>query len=414
MKPIPYSRQSISEEDIEAVCSVLRSDWLTQGPKVREFEEALARECGARHCVAVANGTMALHLACLALGVGSGDLGITSPITFLASANCISYCGGRVDFVDIDPATLCLSPTKVEEYCKTVAVPKVVIPVDFAGVPADLPKFKALSEKYGFRLIEDAAHSLGSTYEHNGRKYACGSCAHTDLAILSFHPVKTITTGEGGAVLTSDDALADKLRCLANHGVVRDPSHFIGRHSALSTQHSATASSLRPSASNDLPPANPWYYEMQSLGFNARITDIQATLGLSQLKRLGEFRVRRQAIVRQYNAAFTGLAEKDIVVLPPWPESADPCYHLYTLRLGPNCRIGRDDLFAKLRGNGIYCQIHYIPVYRQPYYSERNDFDVNRFDKTEDYFTTCISLPLYPELDLDGFTRTVKAINTLL
>ena len=169
MKIIPYSRQSINQDDIDAVCEVLRSDWLTQGPKVREFEEALAKECGAKHCVAVANGTMALHLACLALDVGPGDTGLTSPITFLASANCIAYCGGRPDFADIDPGTLCLSPERVEEYCRTQGTPKVVIPVDFAGVPADLPRFKALSEKFGFRLIEDAAHSLGSTYEHEGQ-----------------------------------------------------------------------------------------------------------------------------------------------------------------------------------------------------------------------------------------------------
>ena len=331
MKPIPYSRQSISEEDINAVVEVLRSDWLTQGPKVREFEEALAHECGAKHCVVVANGTMALHLACLALGVGPGDLGITSPITFLASANCIAYCGGRVDFADIDPTTLCLSPERVEEYCKTVAVPKVVIPVDFAGVPADLPSFKKLSEKYGFKLIEDAAHSLGSTYQHEGRTYACGSCAHTDLAILSFHPVKTITTGEGGAVLTNDDALADKLQVLASHGVVRDPSRFVNDPSSFaaasnlqpptsSNLHLSSASNLQPPTSNCLP----YYYEMQSLGFNARITDIQCALGLSQLKRLKEFKAKRQEIVRLYNDAFKDLAENGTVTLPPGRKAQIP------------------------------------------------------------------------------------------
>lgn len=398
MKPIPYSRQSITEEDIEAVCAVLRSDWLTQGPKVREFEEALAHECGAKHCVVVANGTMALHLACLALDIGKGDLGITSPITFLASANCVAYCGGRVDFADIDPGSLCLSPDRVEEYCKEVAVPKVVIPVDFAGVPADLPRFKDLSERFGFRLIEDAAHSLGSTYEYEGRKYSCGSCGHTDLAILSFHPVKTITTGEGGAVLTDDDRLADKLRCLANHGVVRDPKYFVTRNS-------------EPGTLNQFPA---WYYEMQLLGFNARITDIQCALGLSQLNRLQEFKAKRQEIVRMYNSAFEDLAGKGMVILPPWPEGTDPCYHLYTFRLGPNCRISRNDLFNRLREKGIYCQVHYIPVYRQPYYREKYDFRIDRFPESESYFSGCISLPLYLDLHEQTFDFILATLKSFI
>ena len=208
VKIIPYSRQSIRQDDIDAVTEVLRSDWLTQGPKVKEFEEALASQCRAKHCVAVANGTIALHLACLALEVKEGDVGITSPLSFMASANCIAYCGGKPEFADSDRSRLCLSPDLVEEYCRTRKAPKVVIPVDFAGVPADLPRFKILSEKYGFRLIEDAAHAIGSKYTYEGQDYACASCAHTDLAILSFHPVKNITTGEGGAILTNDEEWA--------------------------------------------------------------------------------------------------------------------------------------------------------------------------------------------------------------
>ncbi len=410
MKPIPYSRQSINQDDIDAVVEVLRSDWLTQGPKVREFEEALAHECGAKHCIAVANGTMALHLACLALDVGPGDLGLTTPITFLASANCIAYCGGRVDFADIEPATLCLSPDRVEEYCRNVAVPKVVIPVDFAGVPADLPSFKKLSEKYGFKLIEDAAHSLGSTYEYNGRRYACGSCAHTDLAILSFHPVKTITTSEGGAVLTNDDALAEKVRCLANHGVVRDPAKFVNQWSAISNHRSATPSDLNPPTSNVF---LPYYYEMQLLGFNARMTDIQATLGLSQLKRLGEFKARRQEIVRKYNSAFAALSKKNAVILPPWPEGTDPCYHLYTLMLGPVASVSRDDLYNRLKENGIHSQVHYIPVYRQPFYSNGNGFDPHSFPEAERYYSNCISLPLYPNFDKQAMDLVVTTIKSL-
>ncbi|MBN2122693.1 MAG: DegT/DnrJ/EryC1/StrS family aminotransferase, partial [Deltaproteobacteria bacterium] len=358
------------------------------------------RECGAKHCVAVANGTLALHLACLALEVGPGDVGLTSPITFLASANCIAYCGGRPDFEDIDPSTLCLSPARVDAYCRTKGVPKVVIPVDFAGVPADLPGFKALSEKYGFHVIEDAAHSLGSTYEFEGRTYRCGSCAHTDLAILSFHPVKTITTGEGGALLTNDDALAAKLRRLSSHGVERDPSRFV--HDPCSNLEPRTSS------------RRPWYHEMQDLGFNARITDIQCALGLSQLRRLGAFKARRRELVRLYDDAFGDLAEKGMVILPPRPEGTDPCSHLYTLRIGPNCTKGRDELFNKLREEGIYCQVHYIPIYRQPFYQRRYPCAASSFPESERYFRHCISLPLFHEMDEKDFTRVVGRLQALL
>ncbi|MDY7037870.1 MAG: DegT/DnrJ/EryC1/StrS family aminotransferase, partial [Thermodesulfobacteriota bacterium] len=227
IKTIPYSRQSINEDDIKAVCEVLRSDWLTQGPKIKEFEEALAKQCGAKHCIVVSNGTIALHLALMALDIETGDVGVTSPISFLASSNCILYCNGKPDFTDIDPKTLCLSPEGVEEYCRQHKAPKVVIPVDFSGIPANLPKFKSLSDEYGFRIIEDAAHSIGSIYSYGGHDYACGSCAHTDMAVFSFHPVKTITTGEGGGILTNNDQLAEKIRRLSNHGVERDSARFI-------------------------------------------------------------------------------------------------------------------------------------------------------------------------------------------
>jgi len=403
VKIIPYSRQSINQDDIDAVCEVLRSDWLTQGPKVKEFEEALAEQCGAKHCVVVANGTMALHLACVALGVGPGDVGLTSPITFLSSANCVQYCGGRPDFADIDAETLCLSPERVEEYCKTRNVPKVVIPVDFAGVPADLPRFKVLSEKYGFRIIEDAAHSLGSTYEYEGRTYACGSCAHTELAILSFHPVKTITTGEGGAVLTNHDHLAARVRRLATHGVERDSSKFISRD---------LGSSLQLPDPGGLAGVKPWYYEMQEVGFNGRITDIQCALGLSQLKRLGQFKTRRQELVRGYNAAFSKLAQKRVVLLPPWPEGTDPCYHLYTLRVGSST-LSRDDLFMRLRDEGVYCQIHYIPIYRQPFFEELLDYHTKHFPEAENYFGSCISIPLFHGMDEETQSRVVEKVSFL-
>jgi UDP-4-amino-4,6-dideoxy-N-acetyl-beta-L-altrosamine transaminase len=397
MQIIPYSKQSINQEDIDSVCAVLGSDWLTQGPKVGELEDALSRLTGARHCIMASNGTLALYLACLALDIQSGDVGVTSPISFFASANCVTFSGGRADFADIDSKTLCLSPETVEEYCKDQLVPKVVIPVDFAGVPADLPQFRKLADKYGFKLIEDAAHAIGSTYTDNSDRHACGSCAHTDMAIFSFHPVKTITTGEGGAVLTNDDRLADEVRRLANQGVERRLSRFIDKDYASNPQIAAAK-------------VNGWYHEMQLLGFNGRITDIQCALGLSQLKRLGEFKARRQDIVRGYNRAFKELEVKKIVGLPPWPDGTEPCYHLYTLRLGPNCNIHRDVLFRILREKGIRCQIHYIPIYRQPFYQQKYGYLPERFPEAESYFASCLSLPLFPDMDEKAFRYIVEAL----
>ena len=288
-KILGYGHQSVNAADISAVAKVLETDYLTTGPRVEQFEKMLCEMTGAAHCIACANGTAALHLACMALGVGKGDVGLTSPISFLASANCIEYCGGRADFIDIDPGTLCLSPQQLEAYCREHKPPKLVIPVDFAGMGADLAAMAELSKTYGFSLIEDAAHALGSFYQADGKQYACGSCTHTDLAVFSFHPVKTITTGEGGAVMTNDRSLADRVRCLRNHG--------IASHAALIEQHGG------------------WAYEMTHLGFNYRITDIQCALGISQLSRLDEFRHRRRQIVSTYNDAFS--KHEDLVLPPP-------------------------------------------------------------------------------------------------
>ncbi|MFO7784999.1 MAG: UDP-4-amino-4,6-dideoxy-N-acetyl-beta-L-altrosamine transaminase [Thermodesulfobacteriota bacterium] len=391
---IPYGRQSINEDDIQAVTDVLRSDRLTQGPRVSDLEQALCDLTGAKYCIVVANGTMALHLACTAVDIGPGDTGITSPISFMASANCIAYCGGTPAFADIDRHNLCLSPPHLEEICAKGPPPKVVIPVDFAGVPADLPRFRALADRYGFSLIEDAAHAIGSTYAHEGVTHACGSCAHTDLAILSFHPVKTVTTGEGGAVLTNDPDLAHRLHCLANHGIERDPERF---------------ASTRPTG-----PAQPWYHEMQALGFNARLTDIHCALGLSQLKRIQEFKARRQDIARQYNNAFKPLEKGKKVLLPPWPENTDPCFHLYPLRLGPESNLTRDELFNRLHEKGILCQVHYIPIYRQPFYQNHYGYDHGAFPQAERYYEACLSLPLFPGLGQDEARFVVESVLSLL
>ncbi|MFH0920138.1 MAG: UDP-4-amino-4,6-dideoxy-N-acetyl-beta-L-altrosamine transaminase [Fibrobacterota bacterium] len=366
---IPYSRQQISDSDIQAVSDVLRSDYLTTGPTVERFEAELCRLTGARHAVTCSNGTTALHLACLALGVTQGDIGVTSPITFLASANCLEFCNGRADFADIDPATLCLSPEKIEEYVWKFGAPKLVIPVDYAGIPADLPRLHALAQKYGFKIIEDAAHSIGSTYTHEGREYACGSCAHTDMATFSFHPVKNITTGEGGAIMTNDDALAQKLRLLRSHGMTKEPA-------ALTRQD------------------GPWYYEMHEYGYNYRLTDIQCAIGFSQLKQLPEFKKQRQALVLRYHELLKDC--KDIT-LPPWPKETSPCFHLYPIHFtkGETARL---KAYERLTQADIRPQVHYFPVHLQPYFKEKYRFFEGSFPESEKFYKGALSLPLFPGL----------------
>jgi perosamine synthetase len=382
---ISYGHQSISDEDIDSVESVLRSPFLTTGPVAVEFESALCELTGAKHAIVCSSGTTALHLACLGLGIAKDDLGITTPITFLASANCVEFCGGRIDFVDIDPMTLCLSPERLEDYCKNVAVPKVVIPVDFAGVPADLPAVYALSKKYGFSIIEDAAHSIGSSYEWNGRQINCGACVHSDLAIFSFHPVKTITCGEGGAVLTNDDKVAERIRLLRSHGVQR-------RVDLL--------------ANND----GPWYYEMSELSYNCRITDFQCALGKSQLKRLQYFKARRQEIVDRYNVAFSAFDE---FICPQVVKETSVCYHLYVLQFNKKGQK-RYEAFQKLYNARISCQIHYIPVYWQPYYMKKYGYPIGKCPNAEKYYAQCLSLPLYPAMSDDEVEYVIESVIDLL
>jgi perosamine synthetase len=366
---IPYARQSIDAMDTEAVVNVLQSDYLTTGPAVEKFEKKLCGLTGAKHAIACANGTAALHLACMALGICKGKTGITSPITFLASANCVEFCNGAIDFVDIDPGTLCLSASALELYCKKHAPPAVVVPVDFGGVPADLPGIWALAQKYCFKVIEDAAHAIGSTYTHDNKEHQCGCCAHSDMAIFSFHPVKAITTGEGGAVMTNNDALAEKVRLYRNHGMTKNPE--------LLTR-------------ND----GPWYYEMHELGYNYRITDMQCALGISQLEKLKQFKRRRQEIVRKYNRAF---ANNDLLITPPWPKNSSPCFHLYTLQFVQGENIRRS-VYDKLKQQGILPQVHYIPVYLQPYYSQKYGYRQGKCPAAEMYYSRCFSLPLYPAM----------------
>jgi len=406
MNQIPYGRQWICEEDVEAVARVLRSDRLTCGPAVTEFEEAVARHTGAKHAVAVCNGTAALHVACLALGIKSGDTGVTSPLSFLASANCIAYCGGRPDFVDIDPRTYCLSPDALEEYISEKEPPAVVIPVDFAGVPADMPAIRRLADRHGFHVLEDAAHAIGSRYKDGEVWISCGSCAHSDMAVFSFHPVKTVTTGEGGMILTNDPVLARRARMFSNHGVERDPGAF--RSWAIDGQTGEIRAAGSWAGQHD---AAPWLYQQQVLGFNCRITDIQSALGTSQVRRLPMFAERRREIVRMYNEAF---GSDFRLILPPRPDRTEPCYHLYVLRLASGA-VARLELARRLREKGIHTQVHYVPIHLQPWYAETFGFEPGMFPEAERVYKSCLSLPLYPLMSdkdvqhvIDGVSETLN------
>lgn len=364
---IPYARQSIDASDIEAVIEVLRSDWLTQGPAIERFEQEVARFCGSAHAVAVSNGTAALHLACLALEVGPGDLVWTTPNTFVASANCALYCGAHVDFVDIDPGTFNMSPellaAKLEESEKHGQLPKVVVPVDFGGQPCQLKEIALLGKRYGFRVLEDASHALGAEY----RAAKVGSNPYSDITVFSFHPVKIMTTGEGGMALTNDSELARRLRLLRTHGITRD----LGAMSKT--------------------PEGGWYYEQLELGFNYRMTDIQAALGASQLSKVNQFVARRRELARQYDRELCGLPVRPAEQL----EGCSSAYHLYVICLQEE-RAARTrlDVYSGLRRAGIGVNVHYIPVHTQPYY-RRLGFKPDDFPNALRYYESAISLPLY-------------------
>jgi UDP-4-amino-4,6-dideoxy-N-acetyl-beta-L-altrosamine transaminase len=378
---IPYGRQSIDAADIDAVAEVLKSDFLTQGPAVPRFEQALAAYCGAAHGVAACNATASLHLACLALGLGPGDTLWTSAITFVASANCGLYCGAEVDFVDIDPRTYNISVDRLAEKLEAAErdgrLPKVVVPVHMAGQSADMRGIADLARRYGFRIVEDASHAVGATYG-NGR---VGDCRYSDICVFSFHPVKIITTGEGGMAMTNDPELAAKMAMLRTHGITRDPELL----------HSADEGS--------------WYYEQQLLGFNYRMTDIQAALGFSQFQRLDELVARRRQVAARYDEAFEGVAVKR-----PWqhPE-ANSSWHLYVIRLDAAIH---GPAFRRLRESGIGVNLHYIPVPRQPYYRGLG-FDPVDWPEAELYYSEAITLPLHPGLtegDQDFIVETVKEV----
>jgi len=368
---IPYGRQNINQDDIDSVVSVLRSDFVTQGPLVPSFESAVAKFCNAKYGIAVNSGTSALHIACLALGVTNGDIVWTSPISFVASANCAIYCGASIDFVDINPITYNLDIDKLSMKLLQARLdgnlPKVLIPVHLAGQSCEMEKIHKLSVEYGFKIIEDGSHAIGARY----KDAPVGSCQYSDITVFSFHPVKIITTGEGGMALTNDSILQRKMALYRSHGITRDPEDMI-----------------------DVP-HGPWYYEQIEIGYNYRMTDFQAALGLSQLNRLDEFVRERNDIAAIYDEVLSGLPIK----LPEIHQDCYSSFHLYIVRIDSK-KISHKTVFEQCRSRGIAVNLHYIPIYRHPFYRKFN-YDVNNFPEAEAYYVQAISLPIFP-----GISRT--------
>ena len=382
MTMIPYGRQDVDQTDIDAVVAVLNSDLLTQGPVVPAFEKSVADYCGAQYAVAVNSATSALHIACLALGVGNGDVVWTTPITFVASANCALYCGASVDFVDIDPRTYNLSVDCLAEKLalaeKTDKLPKVVIPVHLCGQPCDMSGIHALGQKYGFRIIEDASHAIGGRYKDE----PIGNCRYSDITVFSFHPVKIITTAEGGMAITNNSALAVRMGLLRSHGITRDQA-----------QMTKVAD-------------GPWYYQQIDLGFNYRMTELQAALGVSQMKRLDSYVTRRHQLARRYYDLLATLP-----VIMPWQHSdGHSGMHLYVIRLRlDKIRRGHLVIFESLRAQGIGVNLHYIPVHIQPYY-QRMGFKEGDLLEAERYYAEAISLPMYQTMTDEQQDRVVSAL----
>jgi UDP-4-amino-4,6-dideoxy-N-acetyl-beta-L-altrosamine transaminase len=379
---IPYGRQTISEADIESVAQVLRSDFLTQGPKVPAFEALVARHVGAPHAIAVNSATSALHLGCLALDLGPGDWLWTSPNSFVASANCGLYCGARVDFVEVDPKTYNMSSQALADKLARAKLegrlPKVVIPVHFAGQSCDMAAIAALAHEYGFKVIEDASHAIGSLW----KGAHVGACKHSDITVFSFHPVKIITTAEGGLLTTRDAGIAQRLADLRSHGITREADRL------------------------ERPDQGGWYYEQQALGYNYRMTELQAALGVSQMSELDRFIARRHELVARYEVGLNGLP-----VVRPWqhPDSHS-AFHLYVIQVAEGARMDRRQLFDALRGAGVLVNVHYIPIHLQPFY-QRMGFQSGDFPEAESYYARAISLPLYAGLtdsDQDYVIEKIK------
>jgi len=362
MRNIPYGRQWIDESDIREVIKVLKSDWITQGPKIKEFEDALCRYTGAKYAVVVSSGTAALHISCLAANIRKGDEVITSPITFVASANSVLYCGGKPVFADIRSDTVNIDPEEIKK--KVNPNTKAIIPVHFAGHPCDLEEIKEIAEKHNLLIIEDASHALGAEYKSS----RVGSCKYSDMTVFSFHPVKHITTGEGGAVLTNQRDLYERLLLFRNHGITKEEgkiTRFDG----------------------------PWYYEMHELGFNYRMTDFQCALGISQLRKLKKYIKRRRELVSIYDRE---LSKIDKIILPIEKPYVKSSWHIYYIRLRNTDK--RKWIFEELRKSNIGVQVHYIPVHLQTYYRKNFGYKAGDCPKAEEYYRSTITLPLFPKM----------------
>ena len=384
---IPYGRQDIQDADISAVLEVLKSDFLTQGPAVPRFEEFVAQQCQARRAVAVNSATSALHIALLALGVGAGDIVWTSPNTFVASANAALYCGAKIDFVDIDLTTYNMSVTALEQKLikaeRAGQLPKVVIPVHLAGQPCDMERIHALAKRYSFQIVEDASHAIGAKYKGE----PTGNCKYSDITVFSFHPVKIVTTAEGGVAVTNDDFLAEQMELFRSHGVTRNPKLMRN------------------------PPDGPWYYEQVKLGFNYRMTDIQAALGLSQMQRLEAYITRRHEIATRYDIELAGLP----ITLPFQQEFSNSAYHLYIIQLQLEKIAPRThaQVFKDLRHRGILVNLHYIPVHTQPYFQSLG-FSWGDFPNSEAYYSSSISIPMFPKLTKLEQASVIRALREIL
>lgn len=393
--PLSYGRQSISDEDIQAVVAALRSDWLTCGPAVEQFESQFAAMAGARHAIAMNSATSALHVAMLAAGVGRGDRVLTTPNTFLASANCAAFVGATPDFADIDPVSYNLSPAALDQAWGSGA--KAVVAVDYAGQPCNLPALYQIAHQRGAVLIEDACHAVGGGFEYGGRQWKLGGHPWADMTIFSFHPVKTMTTGEGGMLLTDNDAWAERARRLRAHGVER--RNFVG---------------LGAEDDSALCEHGPWYHEMQELGHNYRMTDIQSALGISQLSRLDAFIARRRSIVACYNQAFAGISwiKRPAVSMPANSEHIS--WHLYTLQIefGALAKT-RTQVIEELRSKGVNTQVLYIPVYLQPWYRSTYGYARGKCPVAEDFYKHALSLPLYPGMSDADMQQVIDAVQSL-
>ena len=380
---IPYGKQYIDDDDIQSVIKTLKSDFLTQGPTVPLFEQKISEYCESKHAIACNSATSALHISCIALGLCKDDYLWTSPISYVASSNAGLYCGAKIDFVDIDPETfnICIDSleTKLKEADKQGKLPKIVMPVHLCGQPSQMKDIHKLSKKYNFKIIEDASHAIGSEYENK----KTGNCDYSDICVFSFHPVKIITTAEGGMATTNSDQLAESLKKLRTHGVTKDPEKMENE------------------------PHGSWYYEQQLLGYNYRLTDIQAALGISQLNKLHQFIKSRNKLAHKYDEQL----DKNFIKIPTVRDNVKSSFHLYVIRtIGEEKRITRDKLFKYLKSKNILVNIHYMPIYMQPYY-QRFNFNYEDFPNSNDYYSSAISIPIFPSLAEDDHSYIVDSVN---